>query len=380
FRAARDLLPVYNFLGSGASSTPLKEETNGLITALNNACPKEGCDYGPTQFISNFVLSAADIFSDAVEKSKVEARIFYSNQDQTLSTIVVGYPLSTGDLYKDGAPLGADPNGYFVGDGTVLSTDIDYGLAITKVVADGEVPHAGLINYFTSQLVKYVQSDSVSENSAGKQLSVKDASPFRAIVITTQGLVQPSLVVSNGDPQDIEVATSFDIGTVGVSNPTNGQYTLQLIQSSDNTDYYFTVFYVDYANNISVEQDFHNGGDAGATKNLTFSVDITTPTVFTFGRLFNAPTDVSLYNTGGVVQVAWNDPTGDAAKDVDHYAVYYKLPTQPYYQLLGATEDNTHYLDATQPWSESQGSSYVVKAFLKDGTSTVYSDEVTNNG
>ncbi len=365
------LMPVYQDALQTAMGNPApikSKEENTFLEALDGIpClnPKGCVDPAGNLYQFNTPLSVL-----TPDSSGVQTMFFPGTGQDTVNIIRVGAPSAQ---YLDGVPQGS-PAISTQGDGTVLQSSMAFtnSLPIANPIQNHE--HSALIGWYANQLAYFIVVNPLSAPP------LRDASPTTMLVISTKGRVEPIVSVTdiNGHPLSLKGNQEqdlyrFDNSSVEIDVPASGTYMIQITDPYQ-ADYEFSINY-DNPDGAAgwVGSRFTNNSTGTQTFTVTLNTsDAATP--LTFDRALQPPQDPEESNLNNQIQLTWTDPTGDANQDVDHYEIYWRPDTQPYYQLLGSTTGMIKTYLTPQPWTDVPNNLYVVKAILKDNSSTVMSD------
>lgn len=365
------LMPTYSsaLLNTNKQPQPLTLEENTHLKALNmQSCSNpKGC-IDPYGKLYSFLPPKSTFSSDA---SKVQIKLFIGTGETTLQSIVVGAPNSKAQLYKDGAPNGTISQ-VITGDGTVTNSSTLYPDLISTSPLPSQSTnqeHGFLIKAFAPDLVNFITGQSVP------YAPIKNEDdPNTALVITVDGLATPTLTTVSNDPiANATVSNAAEISSIEVPNPTAGQYQLNIASPVAGIDSLVTIMYIDYTTDTYYTTRYTTSNNGTSGENFGFGIDPTNQnTPVSYGRNLQAPENLQMTNFNGNAQLIWQDQTGDAQHDVDHYNIYWQQMGTPYYTLLGTSKQKTYLSKLT--WAQATQGTVAVAAVLKSGATTAYSE------
>ena len=373
------LMPTYLYAlrNSSGSDVAITSGENSLIKALNGiACltPSGRCYHPNTQIPYHFTSPAVMTQNTA----GVQTAFFVGVGQKTPQTIFVQQQPSgyTGVLYPNGIPQRVTRSQQ--GDGTVLQSSVVFLQNSNIPVATTSGGHAELIKRFTPKLVQFIVGSGVSLKEIRASLPQTPA-PADYFRIKTTGDVQPqiSFTDAQGHSKALTPQTAYGLNksVLLFKNPPLGQYHIE-VTSAETTDYHLSVDYMNPQTDALKGSEFANTISSGASNQFTMTLTTTSGQngkQINYSRLLNAPDAPTLTDSGGNIQLTWQDAAGSMYGDVKDYQVYWRLDTQPYYQLLGTTSGATTAYLTTGAWVQAADNTYVVKAVLKNGKSTVFS-------
>ncbi len=376
------LMPIFNSsLIKYGKNIPILQEENTLLKALssNPVCynPK-GC---VDPFGNNYSFAAPEnIFTkDSTITHKVNTMLFIgittAPPKDTIQSIYVEPqpPYYKGSTYKDGIPQGTAFLGNY-GDGVVLVDSVRFDEAFQKKLdyAFRSVGHSSLISTFTPDIVEFIT------RSSHKVQVERQAQP-KVLAISIMGRMQPDLI-SIIDPKghpinylaDSSVKRFFkaDRASLEIENPADGNYKI-LLNSPYNEDYELSVLYHNNDSNKLFARRYYGYFD-NSSKEFSFTINSDySDQPISFDRSFYTPSNLKLSNVANKIQLTWQDNTGDANQDIDHYEIYYKPDSKPYMRLL--TQIKTKKYLTKHDWQDATTNTYAVRAILKNGASTFLS-------
>lgn len=377
FFSPGQLMPTYDdalqIQTNPSINQPIIFEENSLIKALNGipCINPSGC-LDPQAEIYSFAPYENVLTPDA---SGVQTQLFVGQNEETLGTIFVQQN-SSESTYPDGQPI--DSADSLLGDGTVLAATASLG---NLPIVTAEQNHDFLIRTFTGQIYQFITGSTLSRLPQQLPQSPR-------IVIEIKGHVQmasPEITDMKGKSIELpskNVKKDFSLldAVLSISNPANGTYTTLLKPSKNATSYRISISYIDPVRNfIQSSSDIIGHYDSTSTQ-FNFNFDnAQSQSPITLSRNFLTPTHVVGTNFNGLIQLDWDDETGQSKKDVKNYEIYWKTENEPGFSYLGKTKElERHYVTphkVTTPISNS----YIVRAILNDGTSTFFSQVSTEN-
>lgn len=384
-RSVRTLMPIYAqalLNVKDGKNVPIIYEENTFLMNLNNLPCLNGANglcFDVDHNLYSFSPPQSVLSRDS---SEVQTKLFIGNERPTTQWLVVQpQPVNyIGKLYKDGLPAKlAIPILKGMGDKTVpkISADFNDYLHLPKdkelLVDLKPEEHKSLINGFKEDIVKFITGSEYRLLPA-----ISDNNPQTGLIVNIYGRAKPSIadIVSLNDKQKItnppneQDSLHLEFSGFELKNPINGQYTISL-QSPYNEDYEMVVRYYDENKDIYISKEVKGYYDPTLR---SFTVNINkenTTDPVTFDRAFDAPINLKMLNGGNKILLTWQDPTGVADKDVLFYQIYWKRDYEPYFKYLGSSNINAY--PTNQNWTEADTNIYVVRAILKNGTSTFFS-------
>src|SRR3989339_1524368 len=391
--SAGQLMPSYNNalinMSGVHENVPINIEENSLVKALNGvACANpKGCldPWGSVyQFTAPTIMTA--------DTSGVQTYLFGgTGQETTQSIFVTPQPAGyAGKFYKDGAPLAQEKAIKVVsvnqGDGTVLESSVNFnnylpaGKSLPYLSTTEE--HASLIKKFAQNIVNFITHGNPLVGNTGNSLSDDTDVILPQLLISVDGNVTPHVSVTDAKGKTIKLSDTQETSilnlndsSIAIDSPPDGSYTITVTAPSD-TDYQMSISYSDPNNNIMQGARFTDDIQAGETKTFRLAVHHLTekPSSLTiaYSRNIYSPQDPEMTEVNNQIQLSWQDPAGYDHEDVDHYIVYWRPETQPYFQFLANVWSKTYL--TPHPWSDAAQNVYVVKAVLKGNQETVFSD------
>jgi hypothetical protein len=314
------------------------------------------------------------------------------NKDaDTLTQIKVG---RANALYESGAPLSGllEPAGGAVksiGDGTVPISSAVWlataGVSGTPTTSVGV--HRPLAGTFAPQICGFL----TDQACVAPPDQLAELLQTQRLVLTIHGRAQPHLIDGAGRGVGItpgtgaleamlpgsEVALDADGGSVRVSAPVDGTYSLEL-STEHEEEYRLGISYADGA--VVQSREYVIFGHAGETRTLTLTVSSTAAERVVVSQdpgvvmgLEASP----FAGAGGVLTtlLQWGAVTGAAS-----YNVYEKPDGEPFFTLLKNVA--TTSTDAQVPWAGEEHSTrrvFTVTAVKADGTEGFIGDIVAND-
>lgn len=388
-RGVGQLMPIYDTALFNKTIPQQKvdiiKEENTFLRALNNqkCFNPQGCiDYRGKLY--SFDPPEKRLTADS---SGVQTKLFVGTYDpkikkKTIASLLVELqpPGYTGKIYKDGTAM-QDESTYLtdIGDTVVIKDSVifnDYlpqGKDLPVEPREGE--HASLIKTFKGDIISFI----VGHKYVTSQ---KAEASIPEVVIEIKGRVQPVIARFNGEVitsdtklgMDSEESLELDSSELVITDPADGQYTVSL-QSPYNEDYEISITYKDEDKDIFVGERTPGYYDK-TLQSFTFTINkkAVDNNYIVFDRSFNTPDQLNMSNANNKIQLTWTDSYGDSNADVDHYEIYWKSDSDPYYQFLARTKTTEKLYLTDHNWIDAVKNIYVLKAILKNGKSTFFSD------
>ncbi len=367
-----ELLPTAPFL-NGSSGL------RGLVYDYNPDLPWLNSDP------SNTIMASSN------QGGKVWTKVFAGEAQETLTCLTVGPQAPTRSYYQDGLYEEGYCSG-FAGDGTVEVSSAEWSSSVEKASPRKTAKHLELIGAYSDDLISFVSGGATTASvngSAAQPLAEATAGPTGILSIRVMGQSQPYLVGPQGRGSGLNPSTgkveqaipgasvhlNVDGGAVGLADPPDGRYTIQLSGSSASE----AALTIQYSDSTATTSETYWLFNHGATLSVTFVLDSNAITKVSVDHTPAPPSAlVADFMGSGTLMTAlsWH---ASADSSVTGYNVYSKRTDEPYLSQIGTTTGTNFsttdawVVDATIPTRM-----YAVSAVTADRSESFLSEYARN--
>jgi hypothetical protein len=366
-----ELLPTAPFLNGSSELRALSYDTNPDLLWLNT---------DPS--MSTLASSNQD--------GKVWTKLFAGEGQETLVCVSVGPQDPTRSYYKDGLYQGYCSG--FAGDGTVEVSSVEWSPSVDKVKARKTAKHLELISVYSDDLVSFVSGKATTASVTGSAaqapaettdgstatLSVRVLGQSQLYLVDPQGRGS-GLNPSTGKVEQAIPGASVDLnvdgGAVGLTDPPDGRYTIQLSGSSTSE----AALTIQYGDSTATTSETYWLFNHGATLSITFVLDSTGITKVSVDHTPAPPSGLVADFMGSgtlMTTLSWH---ASADSSVTGYNIYSKRTDEPYLSQIGTTPGTS--FSTTDAWVVDvtiPTRMYTVSAVTADGSESFLSEYARN--